>query len=75
MKKGRTQDARRLIMNIERMLRLIAGSLVIASVGMGMWVHPAFLWFSLFVGANLVQSSFTNWCPMMTFLRMAGVRG
>jgi hypothetical protein len=58
-------------MNIERLLRLIAGSLVLASVGLGMWVHPAFLWLTLFVGVNLVQSSFTNWCPMMTALRRA----
>ncbi len=61
-------------MNIERTLRLIAGLFVIASVSLGMWVHPAFLWFALFLGANLVQSSFTNWCPMMTILRSAGVR-
>jgi hypothetical protein len=61
-------------MNVERMLRLIAGSFVMASVALGMWIHPAFLWFALFVGANLAQSSFTNWCPMMTLLRKAGVR-
>jgi hypothetical protein len=61
-------------MNVERSLRLIAGGFVLGSTALGMWVHPAFLWFTLFVGANLLQSSFTNWCPMMTFLRKAGVR-
>ncbi len=60
-------------MHIERALRLIAGLFVVASVALGMCVHPAFLWFTLFVGANLVQSSFTNGCPMMTILRKAGV--
>lgn len=62
-------------MNVERSLRIIAGGLVILSVVLGMYVHPGFLWFTAFVGANLFQSGFTNWCPMMTFLRKAGVRG
>jgi hypothetical protein len=62
------------IMCLDSMLRLIAGLFVSASVLLGMFVHPYFLWFTLFVGANLIQSSFTNWCPMMTILRRAGVR-
>jgi hypothetical protein len=62
-------------MNVDRSLRIIAGSFVILSVLLGMYVHPYFLWFSVFVGANLFQSGFSNWCPMMTFLRKAGVRG
>jgi hypothetical protein len=59
--------------DIERMLRLIAGTFVLASVLAGMYVHPYFLWFTAFVGLNLFQSAFTNWCPMMTILRKAGV--
>jgi hypothetical protein len=62
-------------MNVERALRLIAGAFVILSVLLGMYVHPGFLWFSVFVGANLFQSAFTNWCPMMAILRQAGLRG
>jgi hypothetical protein len=61
-------------MTVEQALRLIAGAFVAASVLLGMYVHPYFLWFTLFVGLNLVQSAFTNWCPMMTILRNAGVR-
>lgn len=61
-------------MTLERMLRLIAGVFVIASVLLGVFVHPYFLWFTLFVGLNLTQSAFTNWCPMMAILRRAGVR-
>jgi hypothetical protein len=38
-----------------------------------MFVHPYWLWFTAFVGANLLQSAFTNWCPMMTILRKAGL--
>lgn len=62
------------MMTVERLLRLIAGGLVFASVLLGMFVSPYFFWFTLFVGANLFQSAFTNWCPMMTVLRKAGVR-
>jgi hypothetical protein len=61
-------------MTVESMLRLIAGAFVAASVLLGMYVHPYFLWFTLFVGLNLFQSSFTGWCPMMSILRKAGVR-
>ena len=62
-------------MTVERSLRLIAGGLVAASVLLGIYVDPRFLWFTLFVGVNLFQSAFTQWCPMMTILRKAGVRG
>jgi Protein of unknown function (DUF2892) len=61
-------------MTLEPMLRLIAGVFVAASVLLGMYVHPYFLWFTLFVGLNLAQSAFTKWCPMMFFLRRLGVR-
>ncbi len=62
-------------MTVERVLRLIAGLFVVASVLLGMHVHPGWFWFTAFVGANLFQSAFTNWCPMMTILRKAGLRG
>ena len=60
-------------MNVERYLRMIAGAFVIGSVALGYWVHPAWYLFTAFVGLNLFQSAFTNWCPMMTFLKKAGV--
>jgi hypothetical protein len=53
---------------------MIAGGLITASVLLGIYVSPLFLWFTLFVGLNLLQSAFTEWCPMMTALRKAGVR-
>ena len=62
-------------MTVERSLRMIAGGLVAASVLLGIYANPGFLWFTLFVGVNLFQSSFTQWCPMMTILRKAGVGG
>jgi DUF2892 family protein len=56
------------------MLRLIAGAFVTASVVLGVFVSPYFFLFTVFVGLNLVQSAFSGWCPMMTFLRRAGYR-
>ena len=61
-------------MTIERSLRMIAGAFVAASVLLGIYVNPLFLWLTLFVGLNLFQSAFTQWCPMMVVLRKAGVR-
>ena len=61
-------------MTIEQSLRLIAGAFVVVSVLLGIYVSPLFLWFTLFVGLNLFQSAFTQWCPMMAILRKAGVR-
>lgn len=47
-------------MTVDRMLRMIAGFFVMASVLAGMYVDPGFYWFTAFVGLNLFQSAFTN---------------
>lgn len=60
-------------MTVERGLRLVAGLFVCLSVLLGVYVNANFLWFTLFVGLNLFQSAFTNWCPMMAILRKAGL--
>ena len=67
------EPSRDSVMNVERWLRLLGGGFVAASVLLGMYVNVNFLWFTLFVGLNLFQSGFTNWCPMMSLLRKAGV--
>lgn len=59
-------------MTVDRYLRLIAGSFVLISLVLGATVHPAFYFFTAFVALNLMQSAFTNWCPMMAFLRRLG---
>jgi hypothetical protein len=61
-------------MTIERALRLIAGAVVIASGVLAIAVDPRFFWMAIGVGVSLFQSGFTNWCPMMTLLRWAGLR-
>jgi hypothetical protein len=62
-------------MNVERWLRLIAGTFVLLSLALGTWVPPYWYWFTAFVGANLLQSGVSNWCLMMTILRKLGVQG
>lgn len=60
-------------MDVNAWLRAIAGLFVMASVALGYWVSPWFFAFTAFVGANLFQSAFTGWCPMMSILRSVGV--
>ncbi|WP_242094687.1 YgaP family membrane protein [Aestuariivivens sediminicola] len=59
---------------LNRYIRAIAGTFVIMSVLLGMFVNPNWFWFTLFVGANLLQSSITKWCLMETILIKLGVR-
>lgn len=60
-------------MTIERGLRLIAGIVVLVSVGLAVTFSPYFLILTAFVGLNLLQSAFTNWCPMVSWLRRLGL--
>ena len=60
-------------MTIERLLRAIAGTFILISVLLAHFHSPYWLWFTGFVGANLLQSAFTNWCPMITILKKLGV--
>ena len=59
---------------LNRVIRAIAGAFVVISVLLGMYVHQNWLWFAVFVGANLFQSAFTKWCLMEEFLKKLGVK-
>ena len=61
-------------MTVERFLRGIAGFFIVFSVSLAHFHSPYWLFFTAFVGLNLLQSCFTNWCPMMTILQKAGVK-
>ena len=61
-------------MTIERTLRLIAGFFILLSVVLAHYVSPWWLLFTAFVGLNLLQSGFTNWCPMMWILERLGLQ-
>ncbi len=59
---------------MERTLRGIAGTFLLISLLLAHYVSPNWLWFTAFIGLNLLQSAFTNWCPMMWILNKLGVR-
>lgn len=55
-------------------LRLIAGTFVLISVILGLLYSRYWFIFTIFVALNLIQSAFTKWCPMITFLKKLGVK-
>lgn len=59
---------------MNRIIRAIAGVFVVLSVVLGMYVNENWLWFTVFVGANLFQSSLTKWCLMEDILRKFGIK-
>ena len=66
-------------MNVNRMVRIIAGLFVLISLALGapgspLYVSSYWLWFTAFVGANLFQSGITRFCPMDIFLKKLGVK-
>jgi hypothetical protein len=66
-------------MTLERMIRMFAGSFVLLSLALGVkgspvFVNENFLWFTAFVGANLLQSAFTCFCPLEIILKKLGVK-
>ena len=62
-------------MSLDHRIKAIAGTFILISLALAHWVHPNWLWFTAFVGANLLQSSFTHFCPMAMFLRKMGWAG
>lgn len=58
---------------IERMLRGIAGAFLLITLVLAHYVSHYWLWFAAFIGINLLQSAFTNWCLMMNILKKLGV--
>ncbi|MEZ4648560.1 MAG: DUF2892 domain-containing protein [Candidatus Eisenbacteria bacterium] len=62
-------------MTVETAIRRLAGTLVLAGLALGWFVHPGFYFLVAFVGLNLLQSSFTGLCPAETILKKLGVGG
>jgi len=62
-------------MTLNRYLRMIAGAFVLTTLALGAWVNPKWYLFTAFVGLNLFQSAFTDWCPMMALLKKLGAKG
>jgi hypothetical protein len=60
-------------MKMEAMIRVVAGSFILISLALARYVNPNWLWFTVFVGANLLQSGITKWCLMEKILAKLGV--
>jgi len=61
-------------MKLNDALRLLAGVMVLLSVWLAVHVDGRFLWLTAFVGANLLQSAFTKWCPAIWLYKKAGLK-
>lgn len=59
---------------INKYINAIAGSFILISLLFAHFINPNWLWFTAFVGANLLQSAFTNWCLMDVILKKLGVK-
>ena len=60
-------------MNVDRIVHVVAGTFILASLALAKLHSPNWYWFTAFVGANLLQSGLTNWCLMSTILKKLGV--
>ncbi|MFT5675408.1 MAG: hypothetical protein ACI808_001339 [Paraglaciecola sp.] len=61
-------------MKVNAALRLVAGVMILISLLLTYFVHPNWLYFTIFIAVNLIQSAFTHWCPMMTILKKSGLK-
>jgi hypothetical protein len=61
-------------MTVDRAVTAFAGFMVLLSVALGYWVSPYWYWLTVFVGANLLQSSFTGFCPAAMIFKRLGVK-
>ena len=61
-------------MSLDRTVLAFAGVMVLVSVALTVWVSPLFVWFTVFIGANLIQSSFTGLCPAAFVFRKLGAK-
>ena len=70
---GETQTQEGDPMNVDRIVHIFAGSMILASLALAKLHSPNWLWLTAFVGLNLLQSGLTNWCLMTSILRKLGV--
>ncbi len=61
-------------MSLDRAVLMFAGFMVLVSVALTHWIHPAWVWLTVFVGLNLLQASVTRFCPAAMLFRRLGVR-
>jgi len=60
-------------MKLENAIRVLAGTMVLTSLALAHWISAYWLWLTVFVGVNLIQSAFTGFCPAEIVLKKLGV--
>ena len=61
-------------MTLDRTVLAFAGCMVLLSVALTVWVHAYFIWFTVFIGVNMLQSAFTGFCPAAMIFRKLGIK-
>ena len=61
-------------MTIDRVMFAFAGTMILLSLALTLWVSPYFMWLTAFFGANMLQSAFTGFCPAAAILRKLGIK-
>lgn len=61
-------------MTLDRVVLAFAGVMILLSLALTLWVSPLWMWFTAFIGLNLIQSAFTGFCPAALVLRLFGLR-
>jgi hypothetical protein len=61
-------------MSLDRAILAFAGVMVLLSLALTHYVHPGFVWLTVFVGANLIQSAFTGFCPAAMLFKKIGIK-
>lgn len=61
-------------MSLDRAVMLFAGVMVLLSVALTVFVSPLFMWFTVFIGVNQIQASFTGFCPAASVFKMLGIK-
>ncbi len=61
-------------MTLDRAVLAFAGVMILVSLALTLWVSPLWMWFTAFIGVNLIQSAFTGFCPAALVFRLFGLR-
>ncbi len=61
-------------MTVDKIVHLVAGSMILLSIALAHFVHPYWIVLAAFVGISLAQSGITNFCPLASILKKAGVK-
>jgi hypothetical protein len=61
-------------MSLDRAVMAFAGVMILLSVALTVWVSPLFMWFTVFIGLNMLQAAFTGWCPAAIVFKKLGVK-